>query len=272
MSRARCASSSTRGWRASSGASRRKAFTASPMSLSRPTRSMTSATPRASSSSTPCAFASPRPPANSVRSSGAKALMQRPFYGLLAASRNRPRLLLKGAACRPRRPLCVARRRPAMNVETILRNKGGAVATIAPQATIRDATALLRRERIGALVVSSGGNKVEGILSERDIVHGLADRGAALLDMAVEALMTRRVFTCTPRDSVGDLMAMMTERRIRHIPVLTDGMLVGIISIGDVVKHRLDEMEYETSSLRSFIAGDRKSTRLNSSHPSISYA
>jgi CBS domain-containing protein len=142
-----------------------------------------------------------------------------------------------------------------MNVETILRNKGGAVATIAPHATIRDAAALLRRERIGALVVSNGGNKVEGILSERDIVHGLADRGAALLDVTVDALMTRRVFTCTPRDSVGDLMAMMTERRIRHIPVLTDGMLVGIISIGDVVKHRLDEMEYETSSLRSFIAG-----------------
>jgi CBS domain-containing protein len=142
-----------------------------------------------------------------------------------------------------------------MNVGTILRNKGGAVATIAPHATIRDAAALLRRERIGALVVSNGGNKVEGILSERDIVHGLADRGAALLDVTVDALMTRRVFTCTPRDSVGDLMAMMTERRIRHIPVLTDGMLVGIISIGDVVKHRLDEMEYETSSLRSFIAG-----------------
>jgi len=142
-----------------------------------------------------------------------------------------------------------------MNVETILRNKGGAVATIAPHATIRDAAALLRRERIGALVVSNGGNKVEGILSERDIVHGLADRGATLLDMTVDSLMTRRVFTCTPRDSVGDLMAMMTEHRIRHIPVMTDGVLVGIVSIGDVVKHRLDEMEYETSSLRSFIAG-----------------
>lgn len=142
-----------------------------------------------------------------------------------------------------------------MNVETILRSKGGAVATIAPQATIRDAAALLKRERIGALVVSSDGTKVEGILSERDIVHGLAERGAALLDATVDALMTRRVFTCTPRDSVGDLMAMMTERRIRHIPVMKDGVLVGIISIGDVVKHRLDEMEYETSSLRSFIAG-----------------
>jgi CBS domain-containing protein len=142
-----------------------------------------------------------------------------------------------------------------MNVEIIMRNKGGAVTTVAPHATIRDAVAMLRRERIGALVVSGDGIKVEGILSERDIVHGLADRGAPLLDATVDALMTRRVFTCTPRDSVGDLMAMMTERRIRHIPVLKDGVLVGIISIGDVVKHRLDEMEYETSSLRSFIAG-----------------
>ncbi len=142
-----------------------------------------------------------------------------------------------------------------MNVETILRNKGNAVAKVAPQATIREAAALLRRERIGALVVSGDSAKVEGILSERDIVHGLADRGAALLDAAVEELMTRRVFTCSPRDSVADLMAMMTERRIRHIPVLRDGALAGIVSIGDVVKHRLDEMEYETSSLRSFIAG-----------------
>jgi len=142
-----------------------------------------------------------------------------------------------------------------MNVETILRSKGSAVATVSPRATIRDAAALLRRERIGALVVSGDHARVDGILSERDIVHGLADRGAALLDATVDALMTRRVFTCTPLDSVGDLMAMMTEHRIRHIPVLRDGMLAGIVSIGDVVKHRLDEMEYETSSLRSFIAG-----------------
>jgi CBS domain-containing protein len=142
-----------------------------------------------------------------------------------------------------------------VNVESILRNKGGAVATIAPDKTIRDAAALLRRERIGALVVSGDAAKVDGILSERDIVHGLADRGAPLLDATVGELMTRRVFTCTPRDSVGDLMAMMTERRIRHIPVVKDGVLVGIISIGDVVKYRLDEIEYEASSLRSFIAG-----------------
>lgn len=142
-----------------------------------------------------------------------------------------------------------------MNVETILRNKGTAVAKVSPQATIREAAALLRREKIGALVVSGDGARVEGILSERDIVHGLADRGVALLDVTVEELMTRRVFTCAPRDSVADLMAMMTERRVRHIPVLSEGALAGIVSIGDVVKHRLDEMEYETSSLRSFIAG-----------------
>jgi CBS domain-containing protein len=142
-----------------------------------------------------------------------------------------------------------------MNVETILRDKGRSVTTISPGASVGEAAALLRRTGIGALVVSRDEASVDGILSERDIVHGLADRGAALLDITVEQIMTRRVFTCSPRDSVGDLMSMMTERRIRHIPVLRDGTLAGIISIGDVVKHRLDEMEYETSSLRSFIAG-----------------
>lgn len=142
-----------------------------------------------------------------------------------------------------------------MNVETILRNKGIKVATVPPQASVGEAVALLRQHKIGALVVSRDGASVDGILSERDIVHALADRGMALLDDKVERLMTRRVITCTPRDSVGDLMAKMTERRIRHIPVLRDGALAGIVSIGDVVKHRLDEIEYEASSLRSFIAG-----------------
>jgi CBS domain-containing protein len=142
-----------------------------------------------------------------------------------------------------------------MNVEAILRHKGSAVTTITPQATIRDAAALLRREKIGAVVVSSDGAKVDGILSERDIVHGLAERGAALLDAGVGELMMRRVFTCAPPDSVCDLMATMTERRIRHIPVLREGKLAGIVSIGDVVKQRLDEIEYEASSLRSFIVG-----------------
>ena len=142
-----------------------------------------------------------------------------------------------------------------MNVEAILRNKGGAVATVAPHAKIAEAAAMLRREGIGALVVSRDGSAVDGIISERDIVHGLAGLGAGLLDTEVETLMTRRVFTCSPRDTIADLAVEMTQRRIRHIPVLRDGALAGIVSIGDVVKARLDEMEYETTSLRSFIAG-----------------
>lgn len=142
-----------------------------------------------------------------------------------------------------------------MNVESILRAKGDRVAVVAPHASVAAAAATLRREGIGALVVSRDGYAVDGIISERDIVHGLAAQGPALLEMRVDQLMTRRVFTCSPRDSVADLMAEMTRRRIRHIPVLRDGALAGIISIGDVVKARLDEMEYETSSLRSFIQG-----------------
>ncbi|HEV2546495.1 MAG TPA: CBS domain-containing protein [Stellaceae bacterium] len=142
-----------------------------------------------------------------------------------------------------------------MNVDAILRGKGDTVTLVTPQAPIAEAVAVLRREGIGALVVSRDGVAVDGILSERDIIHGLARMGPQLLEAKVEQLMTRRVFTCTPRDSIADLMAEMTKRRIRHIPVLQDGELAGIISIGDVVKARLDEMEYETSSLRSFIAG-----------------
>ncbi len=92
-----------------------------------------------------------------------------------------------------------------------------------------------------------------GILSERDIVHALAERGIALLELPVAALMTRHVFTCKPSDAIAGLMAEMTERRIRHLPVLEDGRLVGIVSIGDVVKNRLDEVEDEASSLRQFI-------------------
>lgn len=142
-----------------------------------------------------------------------------------------------------------------MNVDAILRAKGDTVTLVTPQAPIAEAIAVLRREGIGALVVSRDGTTVDGILSERDLIHGLARLGPQLLEAKVEQLMTRRVFTCAPRDSIADLMAEMTKRRIRHIPVIQDGELAGIISIGDVVKARLDEMEYETSSLRNFIAG-----------------
>jgi len=142
-----------------------------------------------------------------------------------------------------------------MNVETILRAKGSAVATIRPDETVGVAVQQLIDRNIGALVVSNDGDSVDGIISERDIVHGLADHGTALLSLKVAEMMTRRVATCELSDSVDQLMAEMTNRRIRHFPVVQDGRLRGIVSIGDVVKNRLDEVEYEARSLRSFIAG-----------------
>ena len=142
-----------------------------------------------------------------------------------------------------------------MNVETILRNKGRRVATIRSDASVAAAVELLRRNGVGALVVSDDGTAVDGILSERDIVFGLFDLGCDLLTYPVSEVMTRDVVTCEPEDSVGELMAEMTNRRIRHFPVVADGELCGIVSIGDLVKSRLDEMEYEARSLRLFIAG-----------------
>ena len=142
-----------------------------------------------------------------------------------------------------------------MNVETILRDKGDWVATIRPDATIAAAVEMLNRERIGALVVSDDGAEVAGVLSERDIVRALGLHGEDLLSRPVEEIMTRNVITCQPADTVGELMSEMTNRRIRHLPVVADGRLRGIVSIGDVVKNRLDEVEFEASSLRSFIAG-----------------
>ena len=142
-----------------------------------------------------------------------------------------------------------------MNVEAILRTKGNRVTTIRSDATIADAVEMLRQHGIGALVVSDGDGRVDGILSERDIVVALADDGTLLLARPVAEVMTRAVLVCTPEDTVAELMAEMTNRRIRHFPVVDDGKLVGIVSIGDVVKNRLDEIEFEASSLRSFIAG-----------------
>ncbi|MBV9824521.1 MAG: CBS domain-containing protein [Alphaproteobacteria bacterium] len=142
-----------------------------------------------------------------------------------------------------------------MNVQGILQQKGDAVTTIRPDATVADAVETLDRERIGALIVSEDGEGVDGVLSERDIVMALARHGDDLLSRSVDSVMTRAVVTCEPADSVGDLMAEMTSRRIRHFPVVADGRLCGIVSIGDLVKSRLDEVEFEANSLRSFIAG-----------------
>jgi CBS domain-containing protein len=142
-----------------------------------------------------------------------------------------------------------------MNVRTILRNKGNAVVTIHSDATIDRAIAVLRLRGVGALVVSDDGESVAGILSERDVVEALGRYGGDLLAVSVGEVMTYPVVTCNPDDSVAELMAEMTSRRIRHFPVLDDGRLCGIVSIGDLVKSRLDEIEYEAHSLRSFIAG-----------------
>jgi CBS domain-containing protein len=144
-------------------------------------------------------------------------------------------------------------REARMNVEAILKSKGREVATIAPAAKVGEAVALLRRKGIGALVVSGDGKSIAGILSERDIVQGLSDHGAQLLDLPVSKLMTHPVVTCKLSDDVATLMSQMTERRIRHLPVVEGGKLVGIVSIGDVVKNRVDEIESEASSLRQFI-------------------
>src|SRR5215472_6969128 len=142
-----------------------------------------------------------------------------------------------------------------MNVHTILRNKGKSVVTIHPDATVERAVAVLRLSGIGALVVSDDGENVVGILSERDIVEALGRLGGELLAVSVAEVMTSPVVTCEPEDSVAELMAEMTNRRIRHFPVLDDGRLQGIVSIGDLVKNRLDEIEFEAHSMRSFIAG-----------------
>ena len=141
-----------------------------------------------------------------------------------------------------------------MNVETILAGKGRDVLTIAPDAVIADAVRLLGARGVGAVVVSADGKIVVGILSERDIVHGLAEHGGALLDRRVDELMTRDVKTCSGRDTDQEVLALMTERRFRHLPVVEDGVLAGIVSIGDVVKSRLDGIAGEAEAMRDYIS------------------
>lgn len=138
-----------------------------------------------------------------------------------------------------------------MKVDTILKSKGHLVETIRPGRTIAVAVEQMRKAKIGALLVSEDGSSVAGILSERDVARGLAEHGTSILNMAAKDLMTHKVITCTPEDSIKHLMALMTSQRIRHIPVIQgDGQLAGIISIGDVVKNRLEELELEAAVLR----------------------
>jgi CBS domain-containing protein len=141
-----------------------------------------------------------------------------------------------------------------MNVEHILARKGREVRTIEPNASLGDALQRLRAERIGALVVSENGADLVGILSDRDILDAIADHGTAVLGGSVGSAMTAKVFTCSRDDRVSAIMALMTDRRIRHVPVVEgDGRLCGMISIGDVVKQRLDEIEGEAAALREYV-------------------
>ena len=143
-----------------------------------------------------------------------------------------------------------------MPVSTILKAKPSAgVITVTPGSTVAEAAQLLSTKRIGAVIVSQDGAQMAGILSERDIVRELGRRGAACLNDPVEALMTRDVVTCAPGDRTNTVLQMMTDGRFRHMPVMQDGRMVGLISIGDVVKARLSELSTEVDALEGMIKG-----------------
>lgn len=141
-----------------------------------------------------------------------------------------------------------------MLISQILKNKGSDVATIAPDATIGDVIAFLAKRRVGALVVSSDGDSIEGIISERDIVRGFADY-SNVVQMTASELMTAKVQTCTREATTEELMTLMTQGRFRHVPVIEDDKLIGIVSIGDVVNARVTELEIEREQLTDYIAG-----------------
>jgi CBS domain-containing protein len=142
-----------------------------------------------------------------------------------------------------------------MLIGQILSAKGHEVVATRPDATIAEVAGLLKAKRIGAVVVTDDGGRLCGIISERDIARGLADRGAELMATRVDQLMTADVVTCTPQDGLEELMQSMTDGRFRHLPVIDDGTLAGIISIGDVVRYRLQELQDETRVLQDYIQG-----------------
>lgn len=141
-----------------------------------------------------------------------------------------------------------------MNVEQILSEKGREVVTIAPDLTLADAARTLSKHRIGAVVVSDAAQPVLGILSERDIVRAVAASGAAALEEPVSRYMTAKVVTCTTRSAINTLMETMTTGKFRHVPIVENGRLLGIVSIGDIVKFRVAEIENESKALREYIA------------------
>ena len=144
-----------------------------------------------------------------------------------------------------------------MQVDNILKSKRPAVLWAPPALSIREAAERLRAADVGVLIVSNDGETLQGLISERDVAHGLAVHGPALLSMKVSDLMTRSVITCAPEDSVADIARIMTMRRIRHIPVMNGGKVVGLVSIGDVLKSRISEIELEANVLRDLATARR---------------
>jgi CBS domain-containing protein len=142
-----------------------------------------------------------------------------------------------------------------MHVSEILKNKGTEVVATRPGETIADTARLLAGRRIGAVLVTDDDGAVTGIISERDIVGAIGREGERALQMTVADLMTRDVVCCEPGDTLTEVMEMMTNRRIRHLPVMVADKLEGVISIGDVVKYRLEEAQMEVDALRHYVAG-----------------
>jgi len=140
-----------------------------------------------------------------------------------------------------------------MIVKNILAGKGGNILTINPTADVIAAVKLMAERGIGSVVILCADHRIVGILSERDIVRALAEHGAAVLSEPVSQVMTREVKTCSEDDTIGDLMGRMTTGRFRHLPVVKEGKLIGIVSIGDVVKSRVEEIDQETKTLREYI-------------------
>jgi len=144
-----------------------------------------------------------------------------------------------------------------MRISDVLRVKGEQVVTVTPDTEVERLLGVLAEHRIGAVIVSSDGRHVDGIVSERDVVRAIAARGAGVLAEPVSAIHTTDVRTVAPDAAIVDVARLMTERRFRHVPVLLDGVLHGVVSIGDVVKNRIDELEAERSSLAGYITGER---------------
>jgi CBS domain-containing protein len=144
-----------------------------------------------------------------------------------------------------------------MRISDVLRVKGEQVVTVEPEIDVTRLLAVLAEHRIGAVIVSRDGRRVDGIVSERDVVRALAARGAGVLGEPVSSIHTSQVRTVSPDAALEDVERLMTERRFRHVPVVVDGVLHGVVSIGDVVKNRIDELEAERSSLAGYITGER---------------